>query len=61
MMAATQVLAIDAKNLLDVVDKARISTKAGETSGQSSDSGERSGVEEDLALPPPPSEFLEQG
>nr|CAB3265269.1 focal adhesion kinase 1 [Phallusia mammillata] len=68
LMAATQVLAIDVKNLLDVVDKARLnrqfSDSGGHTSGQSSEDGIDLGEYPEggeAALPPPPSEFLEEG
>nr|XP_026690959.1 focal adhesion kinase 1 isoform X2 [Ciona intestinalis] len=61
MMAATQVLAMDAKNLLDVVDKSRLQALAGASNGHATSnpeepSGESAGP--DHTLPPPPSELL---
>ncbi|XP_078486620.1 uncharacterized protein LOC144745014 [Ciona intestinalis] len=61
MMAATQVLAMDAKNLLDVVDKSRLQALAGASNGHATSNLEEPNSESaglDHTLPPPPSELL---
>lgn len=71
LMAATQVLAMDVKNLLDVVDSARIASARNPSdlssrpplpnlsSSSSSQDLISSADDDDLPLPPPPSQFLD--
>jgi len=62
LMAATQVLAMDAKNLLDVIDTARIASASSTDPSlilSASSSSQDITLPEDLPLPPPPSQFLD--